>query len=71
MNVVKKTEIKLFGGRTSGWVEEDAQGNKQAVSFGGKILGYYNKATNTTRDFGGRVVAYGDVVSGYLLYNKI
>ena len=67
MNVVKKTEIRLFGGRTAGWVEEDAQGNKQAVGFGGKILGYYDKNSNTTRDFGGRIVAYGDVVSGYLL----
>ena len=70
MNAIKKTEIKLYGGRTAGWVEEDSRGNKQAVSFGGKILGYYDKSTNTTRDFGGRIVAFGDVVSGYLLYNK-
>lgn len=70
MNVIKKTEIRLFGGKTVGWVEEDSKGNKQAVSFGGKILGYYDKASNTTKDFGGRIVAYGDVVSGYLLYNK-
>lgn len=70
MNAIKRTEIKLYGGRTSGWVEEDSKGNKQAVSFGGKILGYYDKSTNTTRDFGGRIVAFGDVVSGYLLYNK-
>lgn len=70
MNAIKRTEIKLYGGRTSGWVEEDSRGNKQAVSFGGKILGYYDKSTNTTRDFGGRIVAFGDVVSGYLLYNK-
>lgn len=70
MNAVKRTEIKLFGGRTAGWIEEDARGNKQAVAFGGAILGYYDKSTNTTRDFSGRTVAYGDVVSGYLLYSK-
>ena len=70
MNVVKRTEIRLFGGRTAGWIEEDSRGNKQAVQFGGKILGYYDKASNTTRDFGGRTVAFGDVVAGYLLYLK-
>lgn len=66
----KRTEIKLFGGKTAGWVEEDSRGNKKAISFSGKLLGYYNKSTNATKDFYGRTVAYGDVVSGFLLYSK-
>ena len=36
-------------------------------AFGGKILGTYDKSTNTTRKFGGKIVAIGDVVSGFLL----
>lgn len=64
---MKKIEIRSFGGKILGWVEEQSNGNKIVRSFGGKILGYYDKSSNTTRTFGNKIVAFGDVVSGFLL----
>ena len=64
---MNKIEIRAFGGKSLGYVVEESNGNKKALDFGGKILGTYDKSTNTTRKFGGKIVAIGDVVSGFLL----
>lgn len=64
---MKRIEIRSFGGKILGWIEEQNNGNKTAIAFGGKILGTYEKSSNTTRAFGGKIVAFGDVVSGFLL----
>ena len=58
-----KTPIKDFYGRIIGWVQEDSNGNKKLTDFQGRIIGRYDKATDTTRDFYGRVVAKGDQLS--------
>ena len=58
-----KTPIKDFYGRIIGWVQEDSNGNKKLTDFRGRINGRYDKATDTTRDFYGRVVAKGDQLS--------
>ena len=61
-----KQSITAFGGKIIGYVESDNKGNKQVRDFFGKILGYYDKSTDTTRDFYGRIVSYGDTVMGLL-----
>lgn len=66
---MKKIEIRSFGGKILGWIEEESNGNKKAIGFGGKLLGIYDKSSNTTRTFGGKIIAFGDVVSGFLLQN--
>ena len=58
-----KTPIKDFYGRIIGWVQEDSNGNKKLADFQGRIKGRYDKATDTTRDFYGRIVAKGDQLS--------
>ena len=58
-----KTPIKDFYGRIIGWVQEDSNGNKKLTDFQGRIKGRYDKVTDTTRDFYGRVVAKGDQLS--------
>ena len=58
-----KTPIKDFYGRIIGWVQEDSNGNKKLTDFQGGIKGRYDKATDTTRDFYGRIVAKGDQLS--------
>lgn len=63
---VKRIEIRSFGGKILGYVEEDKDGNQQCKSFGGKILGYYDASSDTTREFGGRVVSRGNTVVGFL-----
>ena len=58
-----KTPIKDFYGRIIGWVQEDSVGNKKLTDFQGRIKGRHDKATDTTRDFYGRIVAKGDQLS--------
>ena len=58
-----KTPIKDFYGRIIGWVQEDSAGNKKLTDYQGLIKGRYDKATDTSRDFYGRIVAKGDQLS--------
>lgn len=58
-----RTAIRDFYGRIIGWVYEDNNGNKKLTDFQGRVKGKYDKATNTTRDFYGRIVARGDQLS--------
>lgn len=52
--------IKDYTGKIIGYIRTDNLGNKTVYNFYRKILGKYHKASNTTRDFYGRIVAYGD-----------
>lgn len=63
---VSKETIRQFNGAIIGYVETDKQGNKQVRDFYGRILGYYDKKTNTTRDFYGRILSNSDTVVGLL-----
>lgn len=58
-----RTAIRDFYGRIIGWVYEDNNGNKKLTDFQGRVKGKYDKATNTTRDFYGRIIARGDQLS--------
>lgn len=66
---MKETAIKDFYGRIIGFIQEDQSGNKTLRDFHRKIIGRYNKATDTTRDFYGRIIARGDQLT-MLLNNK-
>lgn len=57
-----KTPIKNFKGQIKGYVEEDSNGNRTVYDFYHRVLGKYNKQTNTSHDFYGRIIAHGDVV---------
>ena len=59
--------IKAFGGKLLGYVEEDSTGNKVVHDASGAIVSKYTKSNNTTYDFYGRIIATGDVASGFLL----
>lgn len=65
-----KEVIKDFYGRILGTIETDAQGNKVVKDFYGKILGKYNKATDKTYDFYGRILSNGDISSGLIWKNS-
>ena len=57
--------IKLYSGQIIGYLDD--QGSRiVATSFGGRILGYYNKNNNTTTDFSGRILAYGNILSALI-----
>lgn len=52
--------IREFSGKIIGYIQIDNKGNKVVRDFYRRILGKYDKASNTTRDFYGRIVARGD-----------
>ena len=61
--------LKDWSGRIIGYVETDTiTGNKILRDFYRKILGKYDKASDTTRDFYGRKVARGDQLLLLLKY---
>lgn len=59
--------IKDFSGKTLGYIVNDSSGNKTAYDFSRKVLGTYNKSSNATKDFYGRIIAYGDVLSHLIM----
>lgn len=69
MRVINKFTIRDFYGRPLGFIEEDDKGNRQIKDFNQRILGSYNKATNKTKDFYGRPVGDGDLLT-MLLFKK-
>lgn len=67
--IVKETyTIKDFYGRMIGFIEEDNEGNRQIKDFYGRIKGFYDKKSNKTTDFYGRMVGQGDILT--MLLNK-
>lgn len=61
--------IKGFGGKKIGFIQNDENGNKSIFDFYGHKLGYYDKRTDTTRDFYGRIVAHGEQLG--MFYDKL
>ena len=59
--------IRLVGGRILGYVEDDGSGNKIVHDQSGVIVSKYTKSNDTTYDFYGRIIAFGDVATGALL----
>ena len=66
---MKETTIKDFYGRVIGYIREEGNGNKTAFDFTRRLLGRFDKSTNMTKDFAGRVIARGDVTQA-LVYNS-
>ena len=52
--------IRDFSGRIIGYIQEHDNGDKTVRDFYRKILGRYNKATDTIRVFYNRIIARGD-----------
>ncbi len=65
-----KVTIRDFTGKIIGFIETDTLGNKIVRDFYGRIVGKYDKKTDTTRDFYGRIIARGDQSPMMLNYKK-
>lgn len=61
-----ETPIKDYYNWIIGYIETKPNGDKIAKDFSRRILGWYDAATDTTKDFTLRVVARGDVASGLI-----
>lgn len=63
---MKISTIKDFYGKKLGTIEEEPNGNQICRNFYGKVVARYDKQSNKTTDFYGRVVAFGNVVVSYI-----
>lgn len=64
--LVNKEMIRDSRGRILGWIETDHLQNKVVRDFHGYIKGRYKKVSNTTIDFRGKIVGYGDSTASLL-----
>lgn len=68
---MNREPISKFAGGTIGYLETDAEGNITVYDFYNRMLGRYNKRNNTTTDFYGRILYFGNMASALiLLYGK-
>ena len=68
--MAKMIQIKDFYGKILGYIETLPNGDKVLRNLYRKILGRYNKATDTTRNFYGQIIAKGDQLTMLLNMNK-
>jgi len=67
---MEKEALKEFSGKIVGYIETKPNGDKVGTDFYGRIVGYYIKSSNNTKDFYGRVVAQGDTLSSLVWNSK-
>ena len=58
--------VKSWNGVIKGWIIEKPNGDKVITDFSGAIKGRYWASDDTTRDFGGRIVYRGDMLTSML-----
>lgn len=62
--------IKDFQGRILGYIWTNKEtGNERATDFYGKILGFYDKKNDFTKDFVGKILARGNILSSLITDN--
>jgi hypothetical protein len=59
--------ISTFSRSIIGYIETDSNGKKTVKDFSQKILGYYRPDNNTTIDFYGKILYFGDMASALLV----
>lgn len=67
---MEKEYIRDFYGKIIGSVETDNKGNQTLRNFHGRILGYYDKQNNVTRDFYKKIVGRGNILTSLLYKGK-
>ena len=60
---MKEEILRDFYGRVIGYIETYPNGDQQIRDFYRKVLGKYDHATNTTKDFYGKIVAKGNCIT--------
>lgn len=68
--MINTQTIKDWRGKIIGFIDIDENGNKTVRDFYRKILGYYDKKQDVTRDFYKRIIAKGDLSSMLLNFKQ-
>lgn len=63
--------IRDWTGKVLGYITTDSQGDKIIKDPTRKILGFYDKSLNITKDYYGRPVARGDQSSLLFNYRRV
>lgn len=62
-----RMEIREFvTQRIVGYIDTAPNGDRTVRDFYGKILGYYTKQNNYTKDFYGHIICTGDATAAFL-----
>lgn len=59
--------IKDYYGRILGFVETSPNGDKIGYDFYKRVVGYYEKKANLTKDFYRRIVGRGDILVSLIM----
>ena len=62
--------ITNFYGQCLGTIETDSSGNKTVKDFYGRVLGKYEKSSNVTKDFYGKILYHGDMAAALLITQR-
>lgn len=57
---MNKIDIRSLTGKIVGYIETDDKGNQKIRTFEGKEIGYYDKLSNKTRWFDGKIGYIGN-----------
>lgn len=69
--MLNREVIKNFYNQPIGYIETDSvTGDKVARDFYNRILGYYFKKENKTRDFYRRIISNGDTVASLIFLEE-
>ncbi len=58
--------IRNANGVLKGHIEIKPNGDKVVTDFMWNVLGYYRSFNDTTTDYNGRIISYGDTASGLI-----
>jgi hypothetical protein len=58
-----KIPLKNFGGKVLGYIECNSDGDQKLTDYGGFVLGRYIAKSNTTQDYGGKVLTRGNTLT--------
>ena len=67
---MSKEPIKDFYGRILGYIETLSNGDQVATDFYNRQLGKYYSRENVTKDFYGRILARGNILSSLIMNSK-
>ena len=62
--------IREFSGSVVGYLDHESNGDITVRNFYGKVLGRYERSSDTTKDFYGRILYHGNMASALLVLIK-
>lgn len=65
-----KQPVKTFNGKIIGYIDEKPNGDIVGYNFYNKKVGTYDKRADVTRDFYGRIIYKGNMITSIISQNN-